>query len=212
MKTFLLALIFNCILIYSASAQISTDSIPGEYHLEGVMETASALLLKPDSTFEIFFSYGAMDRLGSGKWTVKDGKIILNSRPKPETDFVLVTSKVVQDDFLTIRIVDANPQAMPHMEALVKTEAGEQSGKFNQEGIYQIPKSKVSELALYFNFTPERFSSFPVKSEDNYFEFKIEPWITEIFVQNVTLTLGGEGLAGEHPLLKGNSFSYRKMK
>jgi hypothetical protein len=196
----------------AAMAQSALDTIPGEYHLQGVMETASAILLKPDNTFEIFFSYGAMDRQGSGKWSVDQGKIILNSRARPETDFSLVTSKMEADSFTTIKISDPNVQLLPHFEALIKTDTGEKYGKMNEEGIYQIPKTKASAIELFFNFAPERYSSFPVKTDDNYFEFKIEPWIAEIFVENLSLSLNGNGLTGEHPLLKGNAFSYIKMK
>ncbi|MGV3601410.1 MAG: hypothetical protein ACO1N1_09410 [Dyadobacter fermentans] len=194
-----------------ASAQ-TTDSIPGEYHLQGVMETASAILLKPDSTFEIYFSYGAMDRQGNGKWAFKDGNIILNSRPKPERDFALVTSKTVSDEFITVRIVDSNEQVLPFFETVVKTADGEKYGKISHEGVFRTPKTKTTGIDLFFTLAPERFTSFPVQSDDNYFEFRIEPWIMEIFVEHVVLKIDQDGLRGEHPLLKGDAFSYEKMK
>ncbi len=190
----------------------TADSIPGEYHLQGVMETASAILLKPDSTFELYFSYGAMDRQGHGKWQFQDGKVVLNSRPKPERDFALVSSKTIQDEFTTVKIVDSNQQVLPFFETLIKTTGGEKYGKMSQEGIFQIPKTKTTGIDLFFTLTPERFSSFPVESGDNYFEFRIEPWIIEIFVENITLKTDENGLKGEHPLLKGDAFSYEKMK
>ena len=190
----------------------SRNSIPGEYHLQGVMETASAILLKPDSTFEIYFSYGAMDRQGHGKWQFRDGKIVLNSRPRPERDFALVTSKTTSDEFTTVKIVDSNAQVLPFFETLVKTAGGEKYGKMSQEGIFQIPKTKITGIDLFFTLAPERYTSFPVQSDDNYFEFRIEPWIIEIFVENITLKPEKNGLSGEHPLLKGDAFSYEKMK
>ena len=42
----------------------------GEYSLTGVMETASGIQLNKDSTFQFYFSYGALDREGQGKWSV----------------------------------------------------------------------------------------------------------------------------------------------
>src|SRR5450432_943541 len=68
---------------------MDTAALPGEYYLQGVMETASGFLLKPDSSFQFFFSYGALDRHGSGKWAVKENKLILNSAARPEYDFAL---------------------------------------------------------------------------------------------------------------------------
>ncbi|MCF0069978.1 hypothetical protein LZD49_05815 [Dyadobacter sp. CY261] len=194
-----------------STAQIP-DSIPGEYHLQGVMETASAILLKPDSTFEFYFSYGAMDRQGQGKWQFQNGKILLNSRPRPERDFALVASKAASDDFTTVKIVDSNQQILPFFETLVRTGSGEKYGKMNQEGTFQIPKTKATGIDLFFTLAPERYTSFPVNSEDNYFEFRIEPWIIEIFVENIALKPDKNGLTGAHPLLKGDAFSYEKMK
>lgn len=180
--------------------------------MQGVMETASAILLKPDSTFELYFSYGAMDRQGHGKWQFQDGKVVLNSRPRPERDFALVTSKTTSDEFTTVKIVDSNAQILPFFEALVKTTGGEKYGKMSQEGAFQIPKTKITGIDLFFTLAPERYTSFPVQSDDNYFEFRIEPWIIEIFVENITLKPEKNGLSGEHPLLKGDAFSYEKMK
>jgi hypothetical protein len=73
MMKLLPALLFLTI-THTLFGQNATDTIAGEYHLQGVMETASAILLKPDHTFEIFFSYGAMDRQGSGKWALDQGQ------------------------------------------------------------------------------------------------------------------------------------------
>ena len=48
----------------------------GEYYLRGVTEVGSGFLLKPDSTFQFFFSYGALDRQGSGTWRIKEKEIV----------------------------------------------------------------------------------------------------------------------------------------
>lgn len=206
-----LAVLFITLLPRRAFTQISADSIAGEYHLQDVMESSSAILLKPDSTFEIFFSYGSVDRKGIGKWQLDDGKIILNSRPKPETDLKLVTSKAKTGEHTTIRIRHANKQILPYFEALAKSPGGDQFGKSDAKGYVTLPKVKADSLEIFFNFTPERFSGFQVNPEDNYFEFQVEPWIMEIFVKDMSLTVQENGLIGNHPLLRGNSLFYRKV-
>jgi len=45
------------------------EALAGEYHLDGVMETGSGLLLRTDGSFEWFFSYGALDLGANGRWT-----------------------------------------------------------------------------------------------------------------------------------------------
>ena len=52
-----------------SAAPATQGALAGEYHLEGVMETGSGLLLREDGTFEWFFTYGALDLGARGKWT-----------------------------------------------------------------------------------------------------------------------------------------------
>lgn len=42
--------------------------LAGHYHLNGVMEVGSELLLRPDGTFEFMLAYGANDQHGKGCW------------------------------------------------------------------------------------------------------------------------------------------------
>lgn len=198
--------------ISGLNAQKRPASLAGEYHMQGVMETASALLLKPDSTFELYFSYGAIDRQGVGKWHAQDGKIVLSSRPKPKVDFALVSSKTTTDTSTTIRILSENSEILPHFEVMVRTANGESYGKTNADGIYRMSKSRVNAIELFFSFCPERYSTFTIQNTDNHFEFKIEPWLTEIFAENITLTVTKAGLTGQHPLLKGEEFVYARLK
>ncbi|GGB80885.1 hypothetical protein [Dyadobacter sediminis] len=206
-----LALWLSAILPPNAFSQISTGSVAGEYHLQDVMETSSAILLKPDSTFELFFSYGSVDRKGTGKWQVDDGKIILNSSPKPKADLKLVTSKAKSGEHTTVRIRHPDKQILPYFEVLAKSPDGDQFGKTDAKGYVKLPKVKAGNLEVFFSFTPERFSAFQVNPEDNYFEFQVEPWIMELFVKDMSLTVHENGLLGGHPLIRGNSLFYRKV-
>lgn len=90
-------------------AQISSK-LTGEYQLRGVMEMASGLLLKPDSSFEFFFSYGAMDRSGSGKWQwiEKDSLLVLNTPDRHAADYTLLQSRKDTGDLTAIHINDKN--------------------------------------------------------------------------------------------------------
>ena len=62
------SLVFLLLLIVTAMTNAQQKSPVGTYLLQGVREMASGFELKADSTFEFFFSYGALDRYGKGKW------------------------------------------------------------------------------------------------------------------------------------------------
>ncbi len=83
-------------------------NIEGEYALEGVMETAAAFKLNSDSGFEFYFTYGALDRYGSGKWAMNNNNIIFTGKTLPGKDFKLANTTVSKGKFPVIKIEDKN--------------------------------------------------------------------------------------------------------
>lgn len=182
----------------------------GEYYLRGVMEVASGFKLNADSSFQFFFSYGALDRYGSGKWQVKDGKLLLNSRPQPAKDFALVTSKAEPVNHTTIRIIDNNTFLLPYVHAKLSP-GSEQSIMTDSKGRIVVPRQKLDSISLLFEFCPERYSTFPIAdSTHNFFEFRFEPWLMEVFFNDFSLQVDKDGLHGKHPLMEGATFRYNK--
>ena len=63
----------------SSATSASPDAavLAGRYHLDGVMETGSDLLLRADGRFEWAFTYGALDLLAKGRWQREGDGIVL---------------------------------------------------------------------------------------------------------------------------------------
>ena len=110
------------------AAPATQGTLAGEYHLEGVMETGSGLLLREDGTFEWFFTYGALDLGARGKWT-REGDTVelvvaeMGFPPQfPETKF----------DRMRLRVEGANlvPAWPWDMDAFRK---GEERGHYVRE-------------------------------------------------------------------------------
>lgn len=188
------------------------SSIAGEYYLRGVMETASGFLIKPDSSFEFFFSYGGLDRQGSGTWSLKEQQVVFNSNSKPLHDFALINSKSVKDDSITIRIVDENALLVKYVYA--KLEAGDAvfEAMSSEKGEIKFPVKDIKSLSLVFEFCPEKVSVFDLDKTHNYFEFRFEPWITEFFFKDFHLKFEGKDLKGKHPLLDDKEYRFEKRK
>jgi hypothetical protein len=81
------------------------EKTAGTYYLHGVRETASGFKLNADSTFQFFFTYGALDRYGSGKWIIENDQVILQSKPWGEKDFALIESSA-SGKGITVKITD----------------------------------------------------------------------------------------------------------
>jgi hypothetical protein len=187
------------------------SSLSGEYYLTSVMETASGFKLNPDSSFQFFFSFGALDRYGEGKWSVKDGRIFFNSRPRPELDFGLNNSSQTSEDSIRIKITDANELLLRYVHCTIKSGDIIIRDVTDRTGIATFPKLPIDSISLVFEFCPEKTSVFiPKNPQDNYFEFRFEPWIVEYFFKEFSLNVGEKTLDGIHPLLTGEGYTYRK--
>jgi hypothetical protein len=206
---------YSCILFLlglfvSLSAQ-KISPMQGEYYLQGVMETASGFKLNPDSTFEFFFSYGALDRYGTGRWKTVNGSIIFDSRQQPPKDFALIKSEKGPGNSTIIRILDSNKMILRYVDAVVKQGSVSIEESADDEGVITIPKQSLDSIDLLFRLCPDRFSHFPVADKThNYFEFRFEPWIAEVFFKNFALKMENNKLSGKHPLLTGESYSFIK--
>lgn len=192
---------------------MAQHEISGEYDLEGVMETGSGIIFNADHTYQIYFSYGSLDKEGSGTWTQTGNQIVLNSGPRPANDFRLITHKHVAGDSVTIKIIDSNRHILPFVDCLVKNDTGKTGAKTNDDGIATIYAKHVDSIGLFHELFSDRASFFKIDdSTENYFEFTIEPWIVKIFCDQLVLTIQGDYLVGRHPLLDGDSYRYVNAK
>lgn len=187
------------------------QSVAGEYQLQGRREMASGFLLKPDGSFQFFFSYGALDRHGSGKWVLHNDEVTLNSAKKPEHDFALMESKNVPDDNITVQITDRNRNLLRYVYASLQKEEQESWQPANNDGLILFPQQEIKDISILFEFCPEKISTFTdINKKHNYFTFRFEPWIVEVFFKNFVLKAGPDGLTGRHPLMKGDQFLYAR--
>jgi hypothetical protein len=207
MKPFIFSLIF---LVNQVQAQKAGPA--GAYYLQGVMETASGFQLNEDSSFKFFYSYGMLDRYGTGRWAMHGDQIILNSRTRPPYDFKMLVSRREPGDSITISIKDNNEILLRYIHCQLRSVSGISDMKTNDDGIARFAKSPMDSVALIFQLCPDRFSVFAVDPAANYFEFGFEPWIVEVFFDHFELRYLGNELSGRHPLIQGNEFHYEKAE
>lgn len=188
---------------------MNISSIPGEYYLEGMREMASGFLFRHDGSFQFFFTYGAMDRYGSGKWESQNGNVVLNSGPAPAADFSLLESGSGETGFITIRVESPNPALLTYIYVSLEKGAEGSWHPLNQQGELRLPVQSLSDISLILEFCAERFSTIPIETAGhNRFIFRIEPSIMEVFFRDFSLGVQSEALIGNHPLMEGQDFRY----
>lgn len=189
---------------------MTMEKTAGEYYLRGVMETASGFKLDADGTFQFFFIYGGLDRFGAGNWTIENDHVILQSKPWSGKDFAMIDSGE-SGHGIAVKITDSNPIFSKHVFASLKN--GEEGSwqPPDEKGEIHFPDHDIAVISLVFEFCPERFTFFPVENkEHNYFEFRLEPWVMEVFFNNFQLRIEKHALMGKHPLMEGEKFEYEK--
>lgn len=199
-------------LIAFTQNQPKMSTVIGDYNLTGVMEMVSILRLNADSTFQFYFAYGAADREGSGTWILQDSTVILNSKHRPPKDFKLIKSSITNEKDFTIRFADINPSFFPFLECQLKTNDKLLELKPGSDGIITAPPGDYTSIGFIFVLCGDRPSWFTdLKKGHNSFTIGIEPWICEVFFNNIRLTFKEHMLVGQHPLAEGSLFTFRKQ-
>jgi hypothetical protein len=201
------ALIFICNML-NVNAQ---KNLAGEYYLQGVMETASGFKLNTDSSFEFFFSYGALDRYGSGKWSVNKDSIILISKQYPGKDFKLINTVPAKNNLSVLKIEDPNTNLYRLVYCRFKSINVDTIINFNEDGTLVIPFA-VDSVELLSELCAERASSFAMNANPSIYTFNFEPWIVEVFFNNNALHYLSDYLEGRHPLLDDKTYRFYKQK
>lgn len=209
MKIGLLTVIIMSI---ETSTPATAHHLTGEYSLEGVMETASGFVFNPDSTFEFHYSYGALDRTGSGRYVIKNDQVILNSKNDRERDFKLMSSRHASYPGTIVKITDQNSAIVAYVACTIKTEHGTERLQTDKEGVAKFSRQYAQSISLLHLLYPDRASVFPVQDKaHNYFEFTIDRRIVNVHFDNLALTIEGDELTGRHPLIGGEKYRYVKQ-
>jgi len=199
------------VLLFTCTRVMYAQDLTGEYYLEGVMETASGFQINKDSSFQFFFSYGALDRSGKGKWKMlNDSTIILDSDKRPPLDFKLAKQTSTAEKSITIQIDNNNKNILRHVQGFIKSGSIEKPFEMNTGGIANLENQEIDSIGLIFTLCPDRYSILPVERGNNYFVFQFEPWIADVFFEDFILTYADSAFTGMHPLLKGDNYTYRR--
>lgn len=207
MKTAICLLLIFMGFINNLHAQ---KNMEGEYVLEGVREMACVFKLNSDSTFEFFFSYGALDRYGSGKWSLDKDKLIFAGKPSPGKDYKLAGTSATNQKFPVIKIEDKNRYLYRMVYCRVLSAQQDSIIPFNDNGIINLPFAADS-IQFLSDLCPEKAPSFALQSTPLTYTFNFEPWLLEVFFSGNTFHYEEGFFEGDFPLLRSGR-TYRFVK
>jgi hypothetical protein len=189
----------------------AADSAAGHYVLEGVRETGSELLLKPDGTFEFMLAYGAMDLDAQGSWRQDGDSVILNAKVSGEPLFRQSKTAVSEKPGIHVKVVGPAGEPAQNIDVTVNAEGGWVHARTGGDGIAEFAaahnaKSVAFRIAVY----DATMGPLPLDPTRNEFEYVLNgDAITQVPFKDEHLKFDGKGL----DLLyfdKAHSFHYRK--
>lgn len=180
---------------------MSDKDLSGEYYLEGVMEVGSGIKLNEDHTFQIFFSYGALDKAGNGTWKKEGNNIILDGGKRPASDFKMTSSRK-KGNGITIQVTDPNTMILQYMACRLSGKNFSDTLEADAGGIIRSERNSADSIGLVHQLFSDRICYFDIsKSSDNYFTFSIDPAIMNIYCNELSMEIHDGYLEGKHPML-----------
>lgn len=208
----LLTVILSTFTIQAMHAQQNTTSPVGEYYLEGVRETAAGFKVDADGSFQFFFSYGALDRQGKGRWRMSGNDIIFNSG-QVVNDFLLESSEKTTQNAVRIKLTRTDPSINRFFHAELIQGGQHVHAQADAQGIIQFPMQKIDSIKLFFEWCPEKSSVFPITApDDNLFVFQLQPSILDVQFTECTMKMTDKGFSGALPFSNGKSLDFRKSQ
>jgi hypothetical protein len=164
--------------LMQASSQMADvkQGIPGTYMLRGVPETAAGFRFAPDSTFEFFISYGAVDRIATGTYSQKDGTVILKGNKIPGKDFTITKSRK-QGKGITLQVNNPNSILKERVICYFHKNGQSEIRYTDKNGICNYPEMPDSIKLIHPFFADEPTLLLPstFSSGHNYLELEIAP-------------------------------------
>lgn len=189
------------------------NDLSGEYYLKGMMEMASAFVAQPDQTFQFYFTYGALDRYGSGTWAREGNQMVFNSVSPLQPPYRLVSSHRSEEDDVRISIVGEPAIFRRHTFCRLGNSADAEWIQMDESGEMIYQPQPVSSISLVLEFCSEKMATIPSPDPThNTFVFEWSDDIMEVYFRDFALRIGDNMLTGMHPLLTGKECSFEKTR
>jgi hypothetical protein len=171
----------------------------GVYLLSGGHEMVAAFKFSADSSFEFYFSYGAVDRSARGHYNVRDGKVHLQSAKEGGKDFT-ITNRRRSGDGSTVKISDPNSALRKEIVCNFK-KGNEMDLQYTDgEGLAHSRLDGCDSILLVHPLYPD-IPTVILPGKENHFEGVLNPSLADCSFRGFILTLDKDTLTGSLPYL-----------
>ncbi|MDX2152300.1 MAG: hypothetical protein SFV54_16300 [Bryobacteraceae bacterium] len=174
---------------------LSAQDFAGEY-VARVPEVASGLLLRPDHTYEYYFSYGAADYVSKGTWRSEANAVYLTSSAPDKPAITLAKAAPGRPAAVRVWILAPNGAGVPHVDVILATPAGDVSARTDQQGLADLPAApQAKSVSVRIPVYDVHAGPFPLEPGKRELYLTIDPEaITHLRFRNERLALAGDAL------------------
>lgn len=150
---------------------------------------ASAFKFEADGNFQFFYSYGAVDRMAEGTYSIQADKVILKSTKEGGQDFDVISQRRKGKHYL-IKVVDPNPYLTENI--LVIGIKADQKYEYvtDASGMVKMIETDLDRIVLQHGLYPDIYTSImEAPNDNNYFEVALKPSLEQVSFKGIEITL-----------------------
>lgn len=171
---------------------MSQKKIEGDYFFRR-MEMAAGFNFSADGSFRFFFSYGAVDRLAEGTFTVEESTIKLKSNKEAGKDFT-VTKQSKESGGYTLTFNHANKYLTSNILCVCFTNGKEESVITNDSGVAHINVPRCDSIYARHLLYPDVYTLVKDKdNENNRFTLLLNPSLGQLSFKGIDLKIESDG-------------------
>lgn len=139
----------------------------GNYQLTGIRETASGLTFYPDGRFDFFYSYGAIDRHGYGKWEKINDIVFLTSEYADKKGFDIVEQSGSAADPIVIALEKPDAYFASLMRAAVINGQDAVEAIADKSGTMQFAIAEAEKIMVMNDLFPDNIVTLDIAKGKN---------------------------------------------
>lgn len=192
---------------------LPAQEITGEYRLKNHHEMVAAFNFQPDSSFEFYFIYGAVDRLATGKYHIRNNMISFSSDKIPGKDFT-IRKQSRKGNGSTIKITESSQGLQSNVLCIFMKGEERDSVYSDNNGVAFSPLTNCDSIIAMHMLFPDEFSIIKTDAgnPNDFFELSLNPSLAELSFKNFLLTVNGTTLSGSLPYLFESEMSVFEKK
>ena len=192
---------FAIILFLMILTPTATQHLDGVYRLTQAHEMVAEFHFTPDGHFEFGFAYGAVDRQAEGTYTVKDGRVLLQSNKTPGKDFTIHHSQHKGQGY-TVHITDPNPYLTQHILCVFKKGDHYDRQISDNNGIVHSDMTQCDLIWVLHTLYPDAMTLIKdLHSTDNQFDLTLNPSLAGLSFKDIRPLVSGDTITIEMPWL-----------